>query len=106
MPESESTQLEHAVNGDAAALRTLLERYGAQVAGEIRPQIGRAWQSALDADDVMQVTYIEAFLQIGSLTARDPAGFLGWLRRIAQHNLRDAIKELDRKKRPPPAKRV
>lgn len=106
MPEAESAQLERAVSGDPAALRDLLERYGAQVAGEIRSQIGRNWQAALDADDVMQVTYIEAFMQIRTLAARDAAGFLGWLRRIAANNLRDAIKELGRKKRPPPALRI
>jgi len=32
--------------------------------------------------------------------------FEGWLRLIAENNLRDAIKELRRDKRPPPEKRV
>lgn len=106
MAESESTLVEAAVAGDSSAMRSLLERYGPQVWHEVRSKIGRQWQSIVDADDVMQVTYVEAFLQIHMLTARDGTGFLAWLRRIAENNMRDAIKEQDRKKRPPPGKRL
>jgi RNA polymerase sigma factor (sigma-70 family) len=106
MDESGPGELARAIAGDAVALRSLFERFGPQVAAEIRSQIGRTWQAAIDADDVMQITYIEGFLQIGGLTARDPAAFLSWLRRIAQNNLRDAIKELERAKRPNPRKRL
>lgn len=95
-----------AIGGDDEALRALLERYGPSVWGEVDREIGTRWRALVDADDVMQVTYMEAFLQIERLTARDGAGFAGWLRRIAQNNLRDAIKELQRKKRPDPTQRV
>lgn len=60
----------------------------------------------IDADDVMQVTYMEAFLQIERLSAKDPESFRAWLRRIAQNNLRDAIRELERLKRPHPDRRM
>jgi RNA polymerase sigma factor (sigma-70 family) len=49
---------------------------------------------------------MEVFLGAPNMTARDGAGFVSWLHRIAEHNLRDAIKELERKKRPSPALRV
>lgn len=104
--QDERNWIRQAVAGDAAAMRSLLERYGPQVWGEIRSRIGRQFQSLIDADDVMQVTYLEAFLQAESITASDPAGFLAWLRRIAENNLRDAIKELERKKRPSPSRRM
>jgi RNA polymerase sigma factor (sigma-70 family) len=52
----------------------------------------------------MQVTYLEAFLRIRSFQAVGPGAFLAWLRRIADHNLRDAIKGLQRQKRPPPGR--
>lgn len=93
--------LDLATSGDQQALKSLLERFGPQVWGEMRAKIGRQRQRVLDADDVMQVTYLEAFLQIERLTTRDEGGFLAWLRRIADNNLRDACRELDRKKRPP-----
>ena len=95
-----------AAGGDAEALRTLLTRHGGQVWAEINADIGTRWQSAVDADDVMQVSYMEAFLRIDQMTARDAVSFVGWLRSIARNNLRDAIKELERKKRPPPARRL
>lgn len=89
--------------GDVEAVKVLLERHGPAVWADVQRDIGVRWQAALDADDVMQVTYVEAFLEIGRLTATEPAGFVAWLRQIARNNLRDAIKELERKKRPPPA---
>ena len=106
MNEDDTALLRSAGDGDAAALRTLLKRHGRQVWDDIQREIGAPWRSAIDADDVMQVTYMEAFLQIHRLAARDAAGFVGWLRRMARNNLRDAIRELGRKKRPDPMRRV
>lgn len=98
--------LENAVRGDTVSMRTLLERHGAQVKSRIGRKIARQWRPVLDADDVMQVAYLEAFLQIDQLTTRDPASFIAWLTRIAENNLRDAIKALERPKRPHPARRI
>ncbi len=103
---SGSHLFEQAAHGDRESLRALLQQFGSQVWSHIQGQIGKPWQSLVDADDVMQVTYIEAFLHIDRMTAREPAGFVAWLKRIAENNLRDAIKELDRKKRPSPTRRV
>jgi RNA polymerase sigma-70 factor (ECF subfamily) len=102
----DGSYLERASEGDPEALRTLLQQFGPSVWSDIDAQIGARLRSALDADDVMQITYMEAFLQIGQFQSREPEAFVGWLRRIAENNLRDAIKELERKKRPNPAKRV
>lgn len=63
----------------------------------------------LDADDIMQVTYMEAFLRMSAFQPRanDPGGsFLAWISHIAENNLRDAIRELERAKRPNPKRRV
>jgi len=103
---NEAEELTAAVAGDADALKALLGRYGPVIWSEIDADVGAPWRSMIDADDVMQVTYLEAFLRIERLQAGDGAGFKAWLRRIAQNNLRDAVKELGRQKRPNPAKRV
>ena len=84
----------------------MLDRHGCTVRDKLAGGINSRWQSVLDADDVMQTTYLEAFLQIDQLTSRDAAGFVGWLTRIAENNLRDAIKALERQKRPDPRRRV
>jgi RNA polymerase sigma-70 factor (ECF subfamily) len=90
--------------GDAEALAVLLRRHGPEVRGRLH--IAAVWRTALDAADVMQVTYLEAFLRIAQLRARTAEGFVAWLTRLAQNNLHDAIKELERQKRPDPGRRV
>ena len=87
-----------ASQGDAAALRALLERHGLAIGQEL--EISPKWRGVVDADDVMQVTYLEAFLRILDFHPTRAGGFKAWLRRIAENNLRDAIKSLERQKRP------
>jgi len=106
MSASESELLAQAGGGDIAALRTLLERHGPQARQRIEGKIGPQWRSVLSEDDVMQVTYLEAFLHIGRFAGRDSPSFIAWLARIAENTMRNAIKELGRKKRPNPALRV
>ncbi len=104
MAVSEKELLASATSRDSAALGTLLERYGPQVREGI--SIARKWRSVLSVDDVMQVTYLEAFLRIGSFVPTGGCSFLAWIRLIAANNLRDAVKELGRAKRPPPERRI
>lgn len=104
MSVSDADRLERARSGDAEALRSLLHLHAGRARSAIHKKIGPQWQSLLSEDDVMQVAYMEAFLHIDQLDAESEAGFSKWLSRIAENVLRDAIKELSRKKRPPPAK--
>ncbi len=87
-----------AMHGDREALCVLLEHHGVPIGNELK--IGSKWNGVVDADDVMQVTYLEAFLRIVDFQGRDTETFRSWLRRIAENNLRDAIKGLERQKRP------
>ncbi len=103
---SDSSKLiELARNGDQSALVDLLESHAVQVANRIRPQIGAQWQSMVQVDDVMQVTFLEAFLQFSRFRGEDDRSLVAWLSRIATNNLQDAIRGLQRDKRPPPSKR-
>lgn len=106
MPDDDTTLLQRAVEGDAAALRVLLERFGGEVRRRITGRIENRWRALLDEDDVMQVTYLEAFLHIDQLTARDTTSFLSWLTRIAENAIRDAARGLSRQKRPDSARRL
>lgn len=93
-----------AVSGNGDAISTLLKRFGPAVEQQLK--IERRWQHAIDAGDVMQVTYLEAFLRIRLFRPEQAGSFEGWLRRIAENNLKDAIRGLSRQKQPPPAKRI
>lgn len=102
----ETTLALRAAGGDEAALSTLLEHFSPQLRARLAPKINDAWRSVLEADDVLQVTYLEAFLQIERFAPRGPGSFLAWLTHIAENNLRDAVKGLERAKRPDPRKAV
>jgi len=105
-PAEEARLVADAIGGDAQALSALLQRHGPQVRQRLAGKIGQVWRSVLDEDDVLQVTYLEAFMRIGVFTPRGPGAFLAWLTHIADNNLRDAIRGLERAKRPDPRRRV
>jgi RNA polymerase sigma-70 factor (ECF subfamily) len=96
--------VQRAVEGDEDALAKLLAAHGPRIKQTLT--IERKWRSVLEPADVMQVTYLEAFLQIHDFDPNRPEPFLEWLRRIAENNLRDAIRGLQRQKRPQPADRI
>ncbi len=98
--------VQEAVQGDSRALSALLEHFGPRVASHLNGHIASEWRASIQVEDVMQVTFLEAFLQIEHLKARDSSTFLSWLRRIAENNLMDATRGLQAEKRPQPSKRA
>ncbi|GAB4383204.1 MAG: sigma-70 family RNA polymerase sigma factor [Phycisphaerales bacterium] len=102
----ESQLVSRAVAGDEDALCELLRTFGPIVRDRVKNRIGQQWRSSVDEDDVMQVTYLEAFLLINQFQTRGPGSFLAWLSHIAENNLRDAVRGLQAAKRPDPRRRV
>jgi RNA polymerase sigma-70 factor (ECF subfamily) len=95
-----------AVTGDRDALTDLLEHNAVSLRGLLSRKIATRWRSSLDVDDVLQVTFLEAFLRIGRFDSRGGGAFEAWLVRIAENNLIDAVRSLERAKRLPPEKRI
>ncbi len=85
--------------GDPDALTALLRRHGPAARALVEQQLSRKWRRLLDSDDVMQVTYLEAFLRIDGFVPRGDGAFAAWLKRMALNNLRDALRGLGRQKR-------
>lgn len=106
MEHPHDDRLLKAIDGDADALSALLQESAPALRASLVGKIGNVWQASLDVDDIMQVTYLEAFLRISSFKPSTEGGFVAWLRRIADNNLKDAIRELGRAKRPNPKRRV
>jgi RNA polymerase sigma-70 factor (ECF subfamily) len=102
----EATWVEKAKAGDQDALCALLGAFGPMVRDRLKGKISQQWRSSLDEDDVMQVTYLEAFLLIEQFTPRGPGSFMAWLSQVAENNLRDALRGLQAVKRPNPKRRV
>jgi RNA polymerase sigma-70 factor, ECF subfamily len=95
-----------AMTGDEDALGKLLEQSGARLHAHVARRTNERYRSMVSPEDVLQVTFIEAFLRIKSFIPNGPCSFEAWLFRIADHNLINAIRGLERKKDPPPRKRV
>lgn len=92
--------------GDRDVLGKLLHGYTSELRSRLAGQIGRPYRALLDASDVIQVTFLEAFLRIRQFKDKGEGSFLAWLTQAAENNLRDAIRALNReKRRPKPAQR-
>lgn len=106
MSEPDSVLVERARGGDRDSLSELLLRHMPDLRTRMASKIGPAWRGVLDADDVVQVTVMEAFLRFAQFAPQGENGFPAWLAQIAENNLRDAIRGLERAKRPNPRRRV
>ena len=103
---SDEDLLAQAIAGDERALCVLLRRFGPQTRATVHVNLPPRWRSVLSVDDVMQVTYMNAFLHIETFQSRSCEAFAAWLTRIASNNLHNAIKGLAAAKRPDSRRRV
>jgi RNA polymerase sigma-70 factor (ECF subfamily) len=98
--------LSKAQAGDRSALIALLEALAPPIRARVESRISPAMRRCLEADDVMQVTYLEAVLRLDQFRTGGAAGFRAWLGRLAENNLIDAIRALEAAKRPNPHHRA
>ncbi|MDX2201003.1 MAG: sigma-70 family RNA polymerase sigma factor [Phycisphaerae bacterium] len=78
-------------------MAALLQRATPELRSQIR--IDRKWRHLLEPEDVLQVTFSEAFLALPKLRSKAEPEVLGWLRTIARNNLHDAVKALSAQRR-------
>ncbi len=101
MSTNESTLIEQAIAGDAQALTDLLEHVGPEIRRKLASEIPSRWRSVLSAEDLMQETYIDAFLDVHAFQPRGEGSFAAWLMTLAKRNLLDALRMLEADKRRP-----
>jgi len=106
MNETDEKLLAKAAEGDDSALADLLVRQDGLLRRRLAGRVPARHRGAFDEADVLQVTYLEAFLRIAQFNGDGLANFRAWLTRAAVNNLSDAIRELERDKRPPRERRV
>jgi RNA polymerase sigma-70 factor, ECF subfamily len=99
MSASELDLVKQAIAGDASALTDLLEQAGPEIRRKLTPAIPSRWRAVLSAEDVMQETYIDAFLDVYQFQTRGEGSFSAWLMTIAKRNLLDAVRMLEADKR-------
>lgn len=93
--------LNRATRGDEEALVRLLKQHSPEIQRGLAGDISRQWRAVLSAEDVMQQTYCDAFLDINKFRGKTESSFVAWLRTMAKHNLKDAIEMLNAEKRRP-----
>ena len=99
MQVSDGNLMGQAARGDGDALTHLLKRHGPVVRMRLAGQIPRRWRPVLSVDDVMQQTYIDAFVDLDRFVPNGRGSFPAWLHSLAKCNLIDALRTLEAEKR-------
>lgn len=99
MEQTSADILKRACSGDSTALTELLQSHTPLLCAELKSRIPDRLRALLAVDDVLQETYTDVFLSIGSFVSRGDGAFGAWLRKLAQNNVLEAIRALDAEKR-------
>jgi RNA polymerase sigma-70 factor, ECF subfamily len=95
-----------AVAGDRVALERLLLAHYDELTRRVAARLPARIQATQAVEDILQVTFSQAFRDIRSFEPRGGANFGNWLAKIAENRLLDAIKEHDAPKRGGDLRRV
>jgi RNA polymerase sigma-70 factor (ECF subfamily) len=85
--------------GDRVALQELLVLHFTPLSKQIARRIPTAIHGEIDAEDVIQQTFVQVVRDIEHCRADAEASFSAWLRAIAEHRLQDAIRRIAAEKR-------
>ena len=86
---SSTSVLREALAGSDAALDTLYERFGPRLLSFIRLKMGRSLRTRLESRDILQATFLKSFQHLDDFEGQDGRSMLGWMMRIAEHEIRD-----------------
>jgi RNA polymerase sigma-70 factor (ECF subfamily) len=88
-----------AAKGDADALQHLMLRYHGELLAFLERKLRDGWKGKIDADDVLQETYINIVDRIGEFEYSGEDSFYIWSMRIADHRFIDRVRYWRRTKR-------
>ena len=91
--------LRRLIEGDRLALEQMLFSFHDRLLLHIRKKLPASLKTVVDADDILQQTYVAAFRNFGNFEPRSARAFYRWLATIAENQVLDAIKGQKRKKR-------
>jgi RNA polymerase sigma-70 factor, ECF subfamily len=86
---SSTAVLRQALAGSDAALETLYDRFGPRLLSFIRLKMGPSLRSRLESRDILQATFLKSFEHLDDFEGQDGRSLLGWMMRIAEHEIRD-----------------
>ena len=86
--------------GDAQANNRLFARHRDRLLQIVSLLVGKRRSGLLeDEEDIVQDTLLKAFRTLGSFTPRSEGAFIHWLSKLAENNLRDAVRRERAQKR-------
>jgi RNA polymerase sigma-70 factor (ECF subfamily) len=94
--------LEEARRGDSRAFQRLFERHRARLAALAYARMSPGLRGWLEAEDVVQETWIEATKKLSDFEAKGPNAFYRWLATIAGFKVREAERNRRARKRGQP----
>ena len=79
--------------GDDAAARTLYERYGPTLLHRAARSLGPRVRRRVAESDVVQETWLTAFVRLDGFVDRGPGSFRAWLAKILRNKLHDEVRD-------------
>jgi RNA polymerase sigma-70 factor (ECF subfamily) len=86
---SSTAVLRQALAGSDSALDTLYERFGPRLLSFIRLKMGPGLRARLESRDILQATFLKSFEHMDDFEGQDGRSLLGWMMRIAEHEIHD-----------------
>ena len=86
---SSTAVLRQALAGSDAALDALYQQVAPRLLAFIRLKMGRDLRSRLESRDILQATFLKSFEHLDDFEGSDSRSLLGWMMRIAEHEIRD-----------------
>jgi RNA polymerase sigma-70 factor (ECF subfamily) len=80
-----------AQGGDLEAYNRLFERYYERVLHIVRMRIGRRVRGYLEAEDILQETFIAAVNSFERFEMRNESSLINWLAKLAEHKIKEAV---------------
>ena len=102
-PEPLESWVKRARSGEQRAFAELYLRFETQLGRRVAKSLATELGHHLDAEDILQETFLSAFRALDRHEFRCEAAFLAWLARIAERKVRDALRFHRREKRTPQA---
>jgi len=88
--------------GDGEAREQLFARYYPRVFRVVRARLGRGLRALETPEDLVQNTFVAALSALERFEAREDAGLIDWFARLAENQIRDAVKHHTALKRQTP----
>lgn len=88
-----------AAAGSAEAVEKLLAAHHTRFLGFAKRKIGVDWSGRIDAEDLLQESYVSVFDHLDRFDARDAESFYRWVTQIIENRFFDKVRHWTRQKR-------